>query len=129
MADLSHIQHTINLLNSVKGGSTKSSIVVRERSYDRFSCEIPVRIVTQEGAIEGTARNISLGGVFIDAEWPAAFGTEAKIELLLPGMQDSSALDATARWVNADGVGMQFGNLRARDVWALNRVMRKKASA
>jgi hypothetical protein len=34
---------------------------------------------------------------------------------------------AVVRWAAADGVGIQFGSLRARDAWALGQFLRLHA--
>lgn len=73
---------------------------------------------------EAVTKNISLGGMFIvlPGEFPA-IGSELKLRVRLPALKDDTELVVTVRWTHADGIGVQFGPLRAREVWALNKLL------
>jgi hypothetical protein len=43
-------------------------------------------------------------------------------------MDDAIDVGGTVRWSNAEGVGVQFDGLRARDVWALNEYFKQLPS-
>ena len=58
----------------------------------------------------------------IDGEFQV--GVPVKLRFTLPALRDDVTCDAIVRWFTQDGVGLQFGSLRARDVWALNQLFR-----
>lgn len=70
--------------------------------------EVPVRM-------EGLARDISLGGMFIETEVPCAEGERMTIHLTLPEGRHELSLPAVVRWTSREGMGVQFGLLGARD--------------
>ncbi len=91
------------------------------RNYSRISSEVAVRWAG--AAVEKPLRdylgevasNVSVGGLFIDADTPPPVGTVIKLELrLAPGEGDSEGLRATAivrwrrRWTQPRGMGVQF---------------------
>ena len=85
-----------------------------------MSCE------TREGAkLSGEAKDISLGGVYVACEEAPAFGTELTIIGKLPGMNSESRLPGVVRWSGADGFGVQFGLLGARETHAIVKLMRR----
>jgi len=74
--------------------------------------DVPVRM-------EGTARDVSLGGMFIETEAPCAQGERITIHLTLPQSRHELSLPAVVRWTSQDGMGVQFGLLGARDTHEL----------
>jgi uncharacterized protein (TIGR02266 family) len=89
--------------------------------------------VTADGATFTThTRNISLGGVYVMSDRPLPFGAKVKLSFSIPNQQEAIEVDGEVRWIenedgNTHGVGIQFGGLRARDVWALNKFFEKPA--
>ena len=75
--------------------------------------------------VEGTAMDISLGGMFVGAEFPAAFGVEITIHTRLDGADGEFVLPAIVRWTRPDGMGVQFGLLGARETLAITEIVRK----
>lgn len=71
------------------------------------------------------SRDVSLGGMFMQCEVKLAFGEEIEVRLALPGLKDVTTIPATVRWHGPGGMGVQWRSLRARQVWALNRLFRK----
>ena len=69
------------------------------------------------------ATNISLGGIFVESDFLIEYGESGRIRICVSGI-DEFELEVTARWVEPGGVGLQFGSLRAIEVWALNRLLR-----
>lgn len=70
--------------------------------------EVPVRM-------EAVARDISLGGMFLETEVPCAEGERIVVHLTLPEGRREMSLPAVVRWTARDGMGVQFGSLGARD--------------
>ena len=50
-----------------------------------------------------------------------AYGTEATVRMNLPALKEPALVKVTVRWVVPEGVGLQFGSLRALEVWGLNQ--------
>lgn len=94
------------------------------RVHERFSIELPVTIVHEEGTFEATSRNLSLGGMFIVTEVDLPYGTQGTLRVKLPAMKTESEIPVTIRWKTPEGLGLQFGSLRALEVWALNQLTR-----
>ncbi|MBX3251593.1 MAG: PilZ domain-containing protein [Myxococcales bacterium] len=91
------------------------------RVHERYDCELPATLLHAEEEIAGVVSNISLGGMYVVTERTFAYGTELKVRFTLPALKQGATVDATVRWVKPDGVGVQFGSLRAIEVWALNQ--------
>jgi hypothetical protein len=66
-------------------------------------------------SMEGTGRDISLGGMFIETEIACGFGELIVVYVTLPARGRPMALQATVRWTCSAGMGVQFGLLGARD--------------
>ena len=80
----------------------------RAVEFSSDSDDVPVRM-------EGTARDISLGGMFIETDVPCAQGERITIHLTLPEGRQELSLPAIVRWTSKEGMGVQFGLLGARD--------------
>ena len=64
--------------------------------------------------MDGVAKDISLGGMFISTDFPTRIGEDVVIHLTLPGGKYDMALPAIVRWTRDGGMGVQFGQLGAR---------------
>lgn len=85
-----------------------------------MSCEL-------EGAapISGDAKDISLGGMFIEALEPSPpFGTKLTVVCRLPGLDRDVRLPGVVRWTKPGGFGVQFGLLGARETHAITKLHR-----
>ncbi|MEM6961328.1 MAG: PilZ domain-containing protein [Myxococcota bacterium] len=96
--------------------------MTQRRAHERFELEIPITLLLEGEAIPASTRNIGLGGVNIVTEHILPYGTELKIRLRLPALKDPAEIEVVVRWAHEDGIGVQFGSLRAREVWALNQL-------
>ena len=74
---------------------------------------------------EGLAKDISLGGTFIETTAPAGFGADVVIHVTLPGAQAPFALPGVVRWVRDGGMGVQFGLLGAKETHIITEIGRK----
>lgn len=98
-----------------------------KRVYERHAAELPVTIVHEGQSFVGTTANLSLGGVFVNlAEGTLPFGASVVLGLRLPAVKEGFEIQATVRWSQGTGVGIQFGALRAIEVWALNQLFQGK---
>lgn len=82
--------------------------------FSSDSDEVPVRM-------DGMARDISLGGMFVETEAPCAQDERITIHLTLPESRHELSLPAIVRWTSKDGMGVQFGSLGARDTHEITR--------
>lgn len=82
---------------------------------------MPITLVLDGDDVEGTAVNISLGGMYIVTEGRAAFGTTVTARFRLPALKEDTECQIVIRWKKPDGIGGQFGSLRAKEVWAMNQ--------
>jgi type IV pilus assembly protein PilZ len=79
----------------------------------------------EDGFVEGTGNDISLGGMFVATEFPAPFNTEITIHTRLDGVEGEFVLPAIVRWRRPDGMGVQFGPLGARETLAISEIVRR----
>jgi Tfp pilus assembly protein PilZ len=102
--------------------------VADNRSQTRHDVSIPVQLTIDGTSNDCTMLNLSLGGALIAALARYAMGQRVKIAFHVPTMTEAIEVGGTVRWSNADGVGIQFDGLRARDVWALNEYFKQLPS-
>ena len=91
------------------------------RTHARFACDLPLTVEFQGREIPMRARNISLGGMLCATEENVAYGEEVVVRMTLPAIGGETSCPMVVRWHKDGDVGMQFGSLRAKQVWALNQ--------
>lgn len=75
-------------------------------------------------AVTGVAKDLSLGGMFIQSEHALEFGTDLTIVARLPGASSESRLPAVVRWSKPGGFGVQFGLLGARETHTITNLLK-----
>lgn len=95
------------------------------RVHERYDRSLKVTVRTGETVIECVTKNISLGGMYLVTENELPYGTSVELEVYLPALREDVSIEATVRWNKPDGIGVQFGSLRAREVWAFNQLFRE----
>jgi uncharacterized protein (TIGR02266 family) len=93
------------------------------RASERFELRLPVNVVMGDVRFTAETANVSLGGAFILTGERPPLGTRVTLQLSLPSQKEPVHVGATVRWVDANGIGVQFDGLRARDVWALGKLL------
>jgi hypothetical protein len=58
-----------------------------------------------------------------------AMGQRVDLRFSVPAQEEAIETGGVVRWSDASGVGVQFDGLRARDVWALNKLFEQLSSA
>ena len=98
------------------------------RSHTRASLDVPVEFVKKGSAerVAGQAKDISLGGMFIETSAPVAFSAELVVHVTLPSQKAPFALPGVVRWTRTDGMGVQFGLIGARETHAITELTRKE---
>jgi type IV pilus assembly protein PilZ len=99
---------------------------VEQRRFPRVPIDVPVEITSRDSwqKAPGIAKDISLGGTFIETALPAAFGVTVLVAFTFPG-QKPMLLPGTVRWTSARGMGVQFGLLGAQETHAITEIERK----
>jgi hypothetical protein len=100
-----------------------------KRSHARYPVRIPVVVIYRDVEQTAVSGDIGLGGMFVHTEAPLPFGERITVRIKLPALKAESQIVATVRWKSREGVGVQFLSLRAREVWALNRLLRSNAAS
>lgn len=102
--------------------------MVELRRFTRSPVDVPATL-TYKGASQGfagRAKDISVGGMFIETAHIVAFGSEVTIRLHLPGGKDELVLPGVVRWTRSDGMGIQFRLLGAKETHAITEVARRR---
>ena len=107
--------------------STRMPPVVEQRRHARAPVNSPATF-SLKGRADKTsafAKDISVGGMFVETETPAAFGADVIIHVTLPGANDPVALPGVVRWIRDGGMGIQFGLLGAVETHLITEIGRK----
>lgn len=99
------------------------------RVHERYDRALKVTIAHDDGEFEAVTQNISLGGMYVITEEVLAYGSKVKLSVFLPALKEDVQVEATVRWTKPDGMGVQFGSLRAREVWAFNQLFKESESS
>jgi hypothetical protein len=89
------------------------------RSSTRHAVSLAITIRVGSRTIETRTTNLSLGGVCVALEEKLPIGANVRIVFSVP--THTIEIDGDVRWSGDSETGVQFGGLRARDVWELNR--------
>ncbi len=99
--------------------------MLEKRSHARVPLEIQIVCEPKGSArFEATSKDISIGGMYIEAAETLKFGDELVIVALLPGAKQETRLPAVVRWVKPGGFGVQFGLLGAVETHLISELMR-----
>ena len=97
-----------------------------KRSHPRVPIDTIFRCEAAGGAaFEAKGKDISVGGMYLEASASPAFGTELTIVGRLPGAKKDLRLPAVVRWVKPGGFGVQFGLLGAVETHVLSELMKE----
>jgi PilZ domain-containing protein len=100
--------------------------VLELRRHNRAAVDVPVEFVAKGGTERsaGRARDISLGGMFIETDTPLPFSAEVIVHLTLPSQKTPFAMPGVVRWNRNGGMGVQFGLIGARETHAITELTR-----
>ncbi len=100
-----------------------------QRRFPRIPVTIPVQLAAPGGPrVPAVCRDLSLGGIHVDAELTATFGSPVDIYLPLEGMASDKALPGVVRWTKGSQIGIQFGLLGARETHAITQALSQLGS-
>ncbi len=96
--------------------------MVENRRYKRTPIDLPIEFDhpgTGERTL-GRATDLSVGGMFVQTQNPALFGSHIVLIVMFPGERRPIELPAIVRWMRpSHGMGLQFGLLGARETHAI----------
>jgi len=94
------------------------------RVHERYDRALKVKVTHDGGEFECESLNISLGGMYLISETQLLYGAKVVLEFYLPALKENAKIEGVVRWEKPDGMGVQFGSLRAREVWAFNQLFK-----
>ncbi|MBX3190591.1 MAG: PilZ domain-containing protein [Labilithrix sp.] len=105
--------------------------VIEQRRYARAPIDSPVSFAIKGKGekLSGLGKDISVGGMFIETQTPAGFGSDVTIDVTLPGADGPLSLPGVVRWVRDGGMGVQFGLLGALETHVITEIGRKHQEA
>ena len=102
------------------------SVVEDKRVHPRVIVNTPVSCEVRDGAaFAGLAKDISIGGMFVESTEVVPFGTDVTIVGRFAGTKADLRLPAIVRWAKPDGFGVQFGSLGARETHAISQLLKR----
>lgn len=91
-----------------------------KRAHRRIAVDVAVACERRDGPpVPGTARDISVGGTFVESTEVLPFGTAVVIVVGLPNTKTYLRLPGVVRWAKPNGFGVQFALLGARETHAI----------
>jgi uncharacterized protein (TIGR02266 family) len=102
--------------------------VVELRHYQRAPVDIAVEFAAKGSPdrSSGRAKDLSIGGMYVQTAAPLPFGSEVVVHVVLPGQKAPMALPAVVRWSRpTEGMGLQFGLIGARETHAITELTSK----
>jgi hypothetical protein len=94
-----------------------------KRKYVRAAFASQV-VVTVDGKNHlAMSRDISLGGMFVSDIVDVAFGARVVVHVNVPGDLAEISLPAIVRWVDHEGIGLQFWLLGVRETHAITELL------
>jgi hypothetical protein len=99
--------------------------LVDKRLHARVPIDITVVCESAGGSsFEAHAKDISVGGMFVESEQHPPFATNLTVVARLPGAKKDVRLPAVVRWAKPTGFGMQFGLLGAFETHVISELMK-----
>jgi uncharacterized protein (TIGR02266 family) len=102
--------------------------VIELRHYQRAPVDIAVEFAAKGSSQRslGRAKDLSIGGMYVQTTTPLPFGSEVVVHVVLPGQKAPMALPAVVRWSRpTEGMGLQFGLIGARETHAITELTSK----
>lgn len=91
----------------------------RAHPREALRCPVKFEVVGAELIVEGVARDVSLGGMFVETDAPLPYGTDVVIFMPVESEKRVLRMPARVRWRREGGMGLQFGALGAVETHAL----------
>lgn len=95
-------------LASENAQSDKQQNFQWSREHPREDCNIPVKYKVEHRSCQGTAENVSKGGVAVKAEDPAMIGQQITIDIPLKKKGKIARLNGKIAWSDRKSFGVKF---------------------
>lgn len=107
-------------------GASTGALQVEKRKHSRHSLQLDVEFAAKgsETRTQARLRDLSLGGVFVETRETLPFRAEVTVYMRLPGVSFELVLGGVVRWTRADGMGVQFSPMGARETHAITEALR-----
>ncbi len=94
------------------------------RREPRYAVEMGIefRKKDSDAVFPGNVRNLSIGGMLIEAEDALAFGEELTVRFQISAGGDVFELPAIVRWTTPTGMGVQFKSIGVRETHAITEL-------
>jgi type IV pilus assembly protein PilZ len=104
--------------------------VREQRHYVRARLNAPATFFVKGSSDErrGIAKDISVGGMFLETATPARFGDELIVHVVLDGAAEPLMLPAVVRWLLDGGMGVQFRLLGAVETHIITEIARNNTA-
>jgi hypothetical protein len=104
--------------------------VIEKREHVRAPINMPVTVTVKgsDRPITGIGKDISIGGIHIQAAETASFGAAVTVRVSLrttSGTMGDFDLPGVVRWTRGSDMGIQFGMLGAHETHAITELTKK----
>ncbi|HEX3772623.1 MAG TPA: PilZ domain-containing protein [Polyangiaceae bacterium] len=98
--------------------------MIENRRHQRAVLDVTVEFARKgsDTRLRGRAKDISLGGMFIETDQPLEFASNVTVLVTLPGQKQGFMLPGVVRWNRDGGMGIQFGLIGARETHAITEL-------
>jgi type IV pilus assembly protein PilZ len=101
-------------------------VVQDKRVHPRTIVDTKVTCELRDTSFVGLAKDISIGGMFVESTEVVPFNTEITIVGRFPGAKADLRLAGVVRWAKPNGFGIQFGSLGARETHAISELLKRE---
>lgn len=114
------------------------SIGARRATQPRYNVSFRVRCSWEGQEFDGTCRNLSVGGMYLETPKNLNRDSELHLKFCLPVVDEKIEVDGKVRWKKSQGfrhaAGIQFFSptnprgLKPQHLWALNTFFKKPSN-
>ena len=99
--------------------------MIEKRQHPRKQVDLDavVVVVGSSDRFEGKVRDLSIGGMFFVGDKVGPFGSKVEVTLRFGGRAGDMTIPAIVRWSGADGFGVQFGLMGAKETHAIVQIL------
>ena len=89
---------------------------LERRQHSRKTCSLDIDCATWKGLFDGTVKNISLGGMFVETDTVLSPGQEITANLSVPNHSKPIRITGKTMWNPRRGVGVQFTSQLSKEL-------------
>jgi len=99
----------------------EAKAVLKGRRYPRSQVKTPLEFTPWDPRriTFGFAMDISVGGAFVETDFPATAGTEVVVRMWPAGWEEELILPSVVRWACSGGMGVEFISVGPREKRAI----------